>query len=87
MFVKPWNKEAEMIFRQLSQNGKAYTRDTRMLPVQFGIHCKEIIGGNLLDISTTRNKREKRTWFVTLPGIKVIPKNGKRGVSFQFTRL
>jgi len=85
MRVKPWSKESEMIFKQLSKNGKAYTKDTKGLPVQFGHRCKEIINKDMLDIATIRNKKEKRTWFVTPPEIKIISRyNKKRGNFFDF---
>jgi hypothetical protein len=86
MFIKPWSKESENILKQISLYGKAFTKDTKSLPIQFGHRCKNIINQDLLDIATIRNKREKRTWFITPPDIIVVPKYGNHGVFFHFRR-
>jgi hypothetical protein len=82
MFIRPWNKESENILKQISLYGKAYTKDTKNLPIQFGQHCKDIIHQDLLDIATIRNKREKRTWFIIPHDVSVIPKHN----NFHFKR-
>jgi hypothetical protein len=82
MFIRPWSKESENILKQISLYGKAYTHDTKKLPKQFGIRCKEIIDSDMLDIATIRNKREKRTWFIIPSEISVIPKHN----NFHFKR-
>jgi len=83
MNIKPWSKEAENILKQLNQYGKAYTTDTKRLPKQFGIHCKDIINNDLLDIATIRNKKTRKTWFITPPDVSVTPKQNK----YQFKRF
>lgn len=87
MYVKPWNKESENILKQLSMNGRAFTRDTKGLPVQFGHRCKELINNDLLDIATIRNKKERKTWFITPPDVIVKPKYGNRGSFYHFNRF
>ena len=74
---KPWSKEAEKIFKQLNYYGKAYTTDTKQLPKQFGIKCKDIINQDLLDIATIRNKKTRKTLFVTPPDVIVKPYQNK----------
>ena len=86
MFIKPWNKESERILRQLSLTGRAYITNNRYLPREFGMKCKEIINQDFLDIATIRNKKTKRTWFITPPDIMVIPKPSDRGIHFHFRR-
>lgn len=87
MFIKPWNKESENIFWQLSKNnGRAYIKNNSRLPREFGMKCKEIIKNDLLDIATIRNKRERKTLFITPPDIIVVPKPGQRGINFFFKR-
>jgi len=49
--------------------------------------CKEIINNNFLDIATTRNRRENKTWFITPPDVAIIPKPGQRGLNFHFKRF
>lgn len=80
---KPWSKEAEKIFKQLNYYGKAYTTDTKKLPKQFGIRCKDLIEQDMLDIATIRNKRERKTWFITPPDVTVTPYQNK----YLFKRL
>jgi hypothetical protein len=88
LFVKrPWSKESEMVFRQLGQNGRAYIKNNPQLPREFGMKCKELIQNDLLYIATTRNRKEKRTWFITPPDIMVVPKYHERGLSFHFKRF
>ena len=87
MFVKPWNKEAERILKQLSMNGRAYIKNNPQLPREFGMKCKEIINNNFLDIATIRNKKERRTWFITPPDTMVISKFSKRGPYYFFKKL
>lgn len=87
MFIKPWSKEAENIFQQLSRNGRAYTKNNPQLSREFGMKCKELIQNDLLDIATIRNKRERRTWFITPPDIMVVPKYHEKGLSFHFKRF
>lgn len=87
MFVKPWSKESENILRQLGlNNGKAYSHNTK-LPVEFGKKCSELFEMDFLDVATIRNKREKKSIFVTPPDVVVIPKPGGRGVNFHFKRF
>ena len=86
MYVKPWSSESEKILRQLSLSGRAYTREIK-LPREFGMKCKSIVDNNFLDIATIRNKRQRKTIFVTPPDIAVIPKPGERGINFHFRKF
>ena len=86
MFVKPWNKEADNILKQISKYGKAYTKDTKGLPIQFGHKCKDLINNDFLDIATIRNKHEKRTWFIIPHDIIVTSKINKKGTFYHFKR-
>ena len=86
MFTKSWSKESERILRQLSYSGRAYTTNNQKLPREFGMKCKEIIDQDFLEIATTRNKKTRRTWFITPPDIMVIPKPGDRGTYFHFRK-
>jgi len=87
MFVKPWSKEAENVLRQLSYTGRAYIKNNSKLPREFGMKCKDIVNSDFLDIATIRNKKERRTWFITPPDVAVIPKPGNRGINFHFRRF
>ena len=87
MFVKPWSKEAEQVLRQLSLSGRAFSKNTTTLPREFGIKCKDIIDTDFLDVATIRNKRERKSIFVTPLDIAVIPKPGEHGINFHFRRF
>ena len=87
MYIKPWSKESERILKQLSNNGKGFICNNNQIPREFGMKCKDIIGLDFLDIATIRNKKTRRTWFITPPDVKVIPINGKRGTNFHFKRI
>lgn len=87
MYIRPWSKEAEDILKRLSKDGRAYTKDTKGLPVQFGHRCKDIIHNELLDIATVRNKRERRTWFIIPEDAKVMPTIKRKQQVYQFKRL
>jgi len=87
MFVKPWSKESERILRQLSFTGRASIIDNNKLPREFGMKCKDILDQDFLDIATIRNKKIKRTWFITPPDVTVVPKPGDRGINFHFKRF
>jgi len=87
MYVKPWSKDAERILRQLSYTGRAYSTNNSRLPREFGMKCKDIINSDFLDIATIRNKKERRTWFITPPDVAITIKPGKRGINFHFRRF
>ena len=80
VFVKPFNKEHERIFRQLMKNNIAYTNDIK-LSRSFGRHYPKIIDGGFLDIA--RIDKKKRTVFVSPPDIRIIPKQKR----FYFYRI
>jgi len=82
MNIKPWSKEAERILKQLNYSGRAYTTDKK-LPREFGMKCKDIINDDMLDIATIRNKKTRRTWFITPPDVVVTPRQNK----YQFKRF
>jgi len=87
MFIKPWSKESERVLRQLSFAGRAYITNNSKLPREFGMKCDEIVRSDFLDIATTRNKKERRTWFIIPPDVAVVPKPGERGINFHFRRF
>ena len=87
LYIRPWSKEADNILKMLSKNGRAYTKDTKSLPKQFGLRCKEPLEHDMLDIATIRNKKEKKTWFIIPPDIKLIPNSNKKGISYHFKRF
>lgn len=80
VFIKPYNKEHERIFRQLMKNNIAYTSDIN-LSRSFGRHYPSIIREGWLDIA--RIDRKKRTVFVSPPDIRIVPKNKR----FYFFRI
>ena len=86
MYIKHWSKESENVLKQLTKSGRAYIINNPRLPREFGMKSKNIINQDMLDIATIRNKKERKTWFITPPGIEVIPKNGKHGINFHFKR-
>jgi len=77
VYTKPWSKESERILRQLTQNGRAYATEKKGLSREFGIHCKEIIEADMLDVATVRNKNPRKNLFVIPPNTVVVPKKGK----------
>lgn len=86
VFVDPWNKKSLSIFKQLSLNGRAYSKDIKFI-VDFSRReqIRDIVHKDFLDISRCDTK--KRTWFVVPPDIEVVPKSVKRsrfGIHFHF---
>ena len=86
MFKRPWSKEAERVFEQIHKYGRAYTHNNPRLPREFGMKCKDIINNDYLDVTTVRNKKQRRTWFITPPDITVTKRSHKRGFSYHFKR-
>lgn len=84
MFVRPWNKDAERVLNQLVKDNRHFIKNDRSLHLQFGKHCKDIIDNGFLDITTTRNRRERRTYFIIPPNKEIIPIRHKRGINFHF---
>ena len=80
VFVKPFNKEHERIFRHLMKNNIAYTNDIN-LSRSFGRHYPNIINDGWMDIA--RIEKKKRTIFVSPPDIRIVPKRGR----FYFFRI
>ena len=80
VFVKPFNKEHEQIFRQLMRNNIAYTSDIK-LSRSFGRHYPSIIDEGFLDIA--RIGKKKRTIIASPPDIRIIPRRGR----FYFYRI
>lgn len=87
MFVKPWSKDAERVLKQLSYSGRAFVTENQRLPREFGVKCKEIINHDYLKVATTRNTKNRETWFITPPDVMVIPKPGNRGINFHFRKF
>jgi len=80
VFVKPFNKEHERIFRQLMKNNIAYTNDIK-LSRSFGRHYSNIIDEGLLDIA--RVEKKKRSIFASPPEIRIVKQRGR----FYFYRI
>lgn len=80
VFVKPFNKEHERIFRRLMRSNIAYTDDIK-LSRSFGRHYPSIIDGGFLDIA--RIEKKKRTVFVSPPEIRIVRNRGR----FFFYRI
>ena len=80
VFIKPFNKEHEQIFRQLMRNNIAYTSDIN-LSRSFGRHYPRLIDAGWLDIA--RIEKKKRTVFVSSPDIRIIRNRGR----FFFHRI
>lgn len=86
MFIPPWNKDAERVLKQLSNYGRGFSINNPKLPREFGMKYPELIRSNMLDIATTRNKRERKTWFIVPPDVMVKPLYKKGKFGFQFNR-
>jgi hypothetical protein len=86
MFVKPWNKDSEMILRQLSLFGRAYTKDM-FIPIDFSKNkaIRELTNKDLLDI--TSNRRKRKTVFTVPLDVMVVPKPFDNGINFHFKRF
>lgn len=87
--IRPWNKEAERILRQLARYGRTYTTDPK-LPRVFGRKYQSIIDADLIDIS--RSDKKRRTWFVLPPDVGLAPigifdSRSERRPLFRFFRL
>jgi len=80
MFVKPWNKEAENILKQLSLNGKAYTKNS-ILPRLWSRRYPDLDDF----IEVFHNRRKQKTVFLPLNNVVVIPKPKTK--QFQIKRL
>ena len=88
MFIKPLDKKSDNICKQLKLYGKAYAEPDHILSQNFGKKCKNIFDNGFLDMTTTRySKRPDKLIFTTRLGVKVIAKNGKRGVNYHFKRF
>lgn len=74
MYIKPWSKESERILRQLTRNGKAYTKDLKLTRA-FGRRYPEIIDADFLDIGRIEKKR--KSVFVLGEDTGIMPKKGK----------
>ena len=86
MFITPWNEKSTQILRQLSLNGRAYSKDTFFIK-KFATQksVRTLIKMNFLDIA--RNHRKGKSIFVTPPDVMVIPKPGDFGINFHFKRF
>jgi len=71
VFVKPFNKEHERIFRHLMKNNIAYTNDVE-LSRNFGRHYHSLIDDGWMDIA--RITKKKRTIIAIPPNIRIVPK-------------
>ena len=80
VFVKPFNKKHEQIFRQLMRNNIAYVNDIK-ISRSFGRHYPSIINADLMDIA--RVDKKKRTIIATPPDIRIVSKCGR----FFFFRI
>jgi len=70
MFVRPWDEASKRIMDQITQNGKAFTKDINTSRA-FGRRYPELIDNDFLDIGRINKKKE--TVFVTRPNVKVVP--------------
>ena len=86
MFVKPWNDEAENIFRRISTFCRARTTNMRFVK-EFTNQpeINHLCNIGLLSISNSRRKHE--SWFNIPEDVFVRPKNTKRGIVFEFNRF
>jgi len=87
--IRPWNKEAERVLRQISRYGRAYTTDTEFARI-FGRKYKHIIDLGLIEIA--RSEKSKKTWIITPPDVGLAPigipdSRGEKFPIFRFFRL
>ena len=86
MFVRPWDEASKRIMDQITQNGKAFTKDINTSRA-FGRRYPELIDNDFLTIA--RADRKKETVFATYPNVMVVPislrtsRNGKMKYKFH----
>ena len=71
VFVKPFNKEHERIFRHLMKNNIAYTNDIK-LSRSFGRHYTDVIDRGWMDIA--RITKKNKSIIAIPPNIRIVPK-------------
>ena len=89
VFVKPWNKEAERIFRQLAKDQRAYTKNNKITR-KLGRSYPELFDNGFMDIG--RIDRKNESIIVLRPGIGIAPVPPKPSIpskflKFQFFRI
>ena len=86
MFVKPWNEEAENIFKRISTFGRARTTNVQIAK-DFSRNPKmrELTRQGFFSISCNRRTREH--WFNIPENVFVSPQHTKKGYGFEFKRL
>lgn len=85
--IKPWNLEATKLFERMCRDGKAHTNNHN-LTRQLGIHCKDLIDFEVLDIARTNNrKKNNRTYILPTPNFQIMKLNTGKGLKFRFKPL
>ena len=70
MFVRPWDEASKRIMDQITQNGKAFTKNIDV-PRAFGRRYPQLIDNDFLTIAHSSKKKE--SVFVTKPNVRVMP--------------
>jgi len=86
LFVKPWNEEAEQIFRRISSFGRARTNNVQLArDFSKRTEIRQLCNQGFFSISNNRRKHE--SWFNIPEDVFVSPRNTKKGLAFEFKKI